>query len=244
MTKNLKQFFFATGLVMAATAATSVNATVIDFTGGTAFGQNGSTCTTTNTTACNSVDYYEENGFVFDFIGALAYVGNYYGANNSVVHSHWIGSGLTSMEIRKVGGGTFDLNYFILTSNTSVGGGTATGAEETYVEAWKNGTMLERLLLTPDTWGFASVNNVNQPRQTDPKMFLSSNFDSVDVVKFKSASTVHGTPNHVHDAFCFGMDMFYIDEQAPTPPPSVPAPTPLMLLGLGLAALFGRSARK
>ena len=69
------------------------------------------------------------------------------------------------MEIRKVGGGFFDLNYFILTSNTKNGGGAANGTEKTYVEAWKNGVMLEQVLLTPDSWGFVGVHNVSSPLQ-------------------------------------------------------------------------------
>jgi hypothetical protein len=227
---------------VALTAAASSQAAIIDFTGGKAYSSNGTVCNTTNTARCSGVDYYEEEGFIFDFIGANESVGNYYGNGNSVVHSHW-NSGLKSMEIRKVGGGFFDLNYFILTSNTKNGGGAANGTEKTYVEAWKNGVMLEQVLLTPDSWGFVGVHNVSSPLQTDPKMFLSSKFDSVDVVKFKSASTVHGTPNHVHDAFCFGMDMFFIDEPAPGVP-GVPAPLPLVLFGLGFAALFARMQRK
>ena len=163
-------------------------AAIIDFTGGTAYLNGGGTCNTTDSTSCSSVDYYEEDGFIFDFIGSYEYVGDYYNANNSVVHAHWQ-LGLESMEIRKVGGGSFDLNYFVLTSNTIVGGGWANGLEETYVEAWANGVMLERLLLTPDTWGFVGINNVGSPLQTDPQMYMSSNFDAVDTVRFTSAST-------------------------------------------------------
>lgn len=217
-------------------------AAIIDFTGGTAYLNSGASCNTTDVTLCSSVDYYEEDGFVFDFIGSFEYVGNYYNASNSVVHAHWQ-NGLQAMEIKKSNGGVFDLNYFILTSNTIVGGGWASGAEETYVEAWAGGVMLERLLLTPDTWGFVGVNNIGSPLQTDPQIYLSSNFDAVDTVRFTSASTVHGQPGHQHDAFCFGMDMFFIDQAAPDFN-DVPAPASIALLGLGLLALSSRSLKR
>ncbi|MBZ9611904.1 hypothetical protein [Rheinheimera maricola] len=217
-------------------------AAIIDFSGGTAYQNGGGTCSATDVTLCGSVDYYEEDGFIFDFIGSYEYVGNYYNATNSVVHAHWQ-NGLQAMEIRKDGGGVFDLNYFILTSNTIVGGGWASGVEETYVEAWAGGVMLERLLLTPDTWGFVGVNNITSPLQTDPQIYLSSNFDAVDTVRFTSASTVHGQPGHVHDAFCFGMDMFFIDQAAPGSNP-VPVPASIALLTLGLIALSTRSSKR
>lgn len=217
-------------------------AAIIDFTGGTAYLNGGGTCNTTDTSLCYSVDYYEEDGFIFDFIGSYEYVGDYYNATNSVVHAHWQ-LGLQAMEIRKVGGGVFDLNYFVLTSNTIVGGGWASGLEETYVEAWAGGVMLERLLLTPDTWGFVGINNIGSPLQTDPQMYMSANFDAVDTVRFTSASTVHGQPGHVHDAYCFGMDMFYIDQAAPEPNP-VPAPASLALLTLGVLGFAARVSKR
>ncbi len=88
------------------------NATIIEFTSGTSYLDGGGTCTTT---PCWGVDYYEEDGFIFDFIGTSTgdSVGDYYGAGNEVIHSHWDGL-MSAMEIRKSGGGTFDLNYFVL----------------------------------------------------------------------------------------------------------------------------------
>ncbi|MGI5308232.1 PEP-CTERM sorting domain-containing protein [Rheinheimera sp. WS51] len=238
----MKQFLL--NLILSGALAFSAfsNAAIIDFSGGTAYLGNGGTCAVSDSASCNNVDYYEEDGFIFDFIGSHEFIGDYYGASNAVVHAHW-SNALSAMEIKKIGGGFFDLNYFILTSNTSVGGGWATGDEETYVEAWSGGVMLERMLLTPDTWGFVGINNVGSPLQTDPQIFLSANFDAVDTVRFTSASTVHGQPGHVHDAFCFGMDMFYIDQAAPIAE-GVPAPATLALFGLGLMGLFSRVFRK
>ncbi|WNO60208.1 PEP-CTERM sorting domain-containing protein [Rheinheimera sp. MMS21-TC3] len=238
----MKQFLVNVTLSSALMFSAVSNAAIIDFAGGTAHLANGGACAASDTSSCGNVDYYEEDGFIFDFIGSNEFIGNYYGASNAVVHAHW-NRGLSAMEIKKAGGGLFDLNYFILTSNTIVGGGWASGVEETYVEAWNGGVLLERMLLTPDSWGFVGINNVGSPLQNDPQIFLSANFDAVDTVKFTSASTVHGQPGHVHDAYCFGMDMFYIDQAAPIAE-GVPAPATLALFGLGFMGLFSRVFRK
>ncbi len=92
--------------------------------------------------------------------------------------------------------------------------------------------MLERTLLTPDTWGFVGVNNVTSPLQTDPQIYLSSNFDAVDTVRFTSDT-------HVHDAYCFGMDEFFINEIAP-PRTDIPEPSTIAILALGLFGLASR----
>src|SRR5262245_6304457 len=110
----------------------AAEAAQITFTGGNVVRLDASTETTNNTVVWDNVDYYEEDGFKLDFLpnGGSAdfatHIGNYYSAGNDVIHGHWDGGGfgnLTSIEITKIGGGTFDLNYFILTSNTQVGGG-------------------------------------------------------------------------------------------------------------------------
>jgi hypothetical protein len=90
------------------------DAAVIDFTGGTAYLSDGTTRITNNLFVYDSVDYYIEDGFKYDFIGGNGIVGNYYSTGtgsetvqNDVIHAHWWG-GLTSMVITKVGGGTFN----------------------------------------------------------------------------------------------------------------------------------------
>ena len=218
---------------------TSASAAVIDFTGGTAYLAGGGTAVTTSgAEVIWPTDYYVENGFRLDFINTSPangeYIGDYYGPdatgnNNDVIHGHWApGHGdMTAIEITKIGGGTFDLNYFILTSNTQIGGGAATGNELAYIEAWIGGVMTHRQLLPPESWGWVGVHNPGA-LQNDPAIFLGSQFDSVDLVRF----TVD------NDVYCFGMDEFYIDEPAPAPEPGT-----LALIGLGLAGLFVRRRR-
>ena len=220
----------------------SASAVVIDFTGGTAYLTDGSSGTTSTAHDWYSpTDYYIENGFKLDFVnsqGGGEYIGDYYGADasgnlNDVIHGHWapLHGDMTAVEITKVGGGTFDLNYFILTSNCEIGGGDATGNEVTYIEAWVGGVMTHSQLLPPDSWGWDGVSSPG-PLQNDPQIFLGSQFDAVDLVRFTIGNTVD----------CFGMDEFYIDEPAPV----IPEPSTIaiwsVLGGLGLAV--GRYRRR
>jgi len=139
--------------------------------------------------------------------------------SNDVIHGHWgVGfADMTSIEITKVGGGTFDFNYFVLTSNTLNPGGPATGAEIVYAQAWLSGSQLgSDVKLPSEDWGLATTTNV----------FFDSTFDAVDKVVITSPMTQFA---------CFGMDAFYIDQAAPVSP--VPEPSSLSLLALGLGGL-------
>jgi hypothetical protein len=199
--------------------APAARATVIDFTGGTVTRLDSSTETTSNSVSWDNVDYYEENGFRLDFLpdsgstGFASHVGNYYGAGNDVIHTHWSTGdfgGVTEVRITKIGGGTFDLNYFILTSNTDTGGSLASGLES----AWIKNNMGYEQLLPVENWGFPAT-----------QIFLGSDFDSVTAVSFFVKNAVD----------CFGMDEFFIDEPAP---PAVPdSGATLSLLGLAMIAL-------
>ena len=186
-----------------------------------------STETTNNSVVWDNVDFYEEDGFRLDFLpdagssGFASNIGNYYGAGNDVIHSHWETGDygeVTAIEITKVGGGTFDLNYFVLTSNTDTGGAPASGLEEAWIEGFVGNVSTGAAVKLPSQdWGFPAS-----------QILLGPQFDSVDVVRFFVTNAVD----------CFGMDEFFIDEPAP-----VAEPTTLLLSGLGLAALAYRRRR-
>jgi hypothetical protein len=214
-------------LALAGLTAATTEAAQITFTGGTVTRLDASTETTNNTVIWDNVDFYEEDGFRLDFIpnagsaGFATNIGNYYNAGNDVIHAHWATGnfgGITAIEITKVGGGTFDLNYFILTSNTDTGGAPASGLEEAWVEGFVGAVSTGAAVkLPPEDWGFPAS-----------PILLGAQFDNVDVVRFFVTNTVD----------CFGMDEFFIDEPAP-----VAEPATLLLSGLGLAGLAYRRRR-
>jgi hypothetical protein len=231
---RLRMIGFALAGLLAWTAAPS-HAAIVTFTGGTVTRLDTSTETTNNTANWDNVDYYEEDGFRLDFLPNTATlfstnVGDYYGAGNDVIHSHWATGNfgtVTSIEITKVGGGTFDLNYFILTSNTDFGGGPASGNERAFIQGFdslNNPTGLPQLLPV-ENWGFPAT-----------QIFLGAAFDAVERVVFTVENSVD----------CFGMDEFYIDEQAPgvVPEPASVAVWSLLgvVVGLGVYRRRGRNA--
>ena len=202
------------------------NASIIDFTGGTAYLVDGGEVTTDTTAVWGATDYYIEDEFVLDFIGGGGIIGDYYNAGNDVIHGHWstgpFGS-LTEIRIFKEDHSTFDLNYFELTSNTDTGGWHASGSEQTYVAAFDStDTQIgSSVLLDPDNWGFDGDN---------PQIVLGSDFDNASYVSIFAANEVH----------CFGMDMFYINQAAPT----VPEPSTILLMGVGILGLAGFSCKR
>ncbi|MDP3296244.1 MAG: hypothetical protein Q8N09_01410 [Thermodesulfovibrionia bacterium] len=130
---------FLTGLLttlfLLATVGMS-NGVIVDFAGGTATLNDGTTVVTTNTGLWNSiVDYYVEDGIKVDFIGGYGTIGDYYSIGsgtgggppyeNSVIHAHLFTD--ISVFFSKVDSSSFDLNYVDMTSNTEVGGDLATG---------------------------------------------------------------------------------------------------------------------
>jgi hypothetical protein len=215
-------------LLIGALMTFSAKAAVISFTGGTVTDQYNVTSTTTGGSMYFNVVSYVENGFQLNYVSSSGNynaqtIGDYYGTSNDVIHGHWLG-GLESIDIFNVSGSTFDLNYFIITSNTSIGGGHSTGDEHIYVQGYRNGQAVTAPYLLPsDDWGIDTVANV----------ILSNEFDNIDLFR------IYG-----EGAFCFGMDAFYINEAAPNVEgviigqPAIPEPNVTTLLPLGLATLL------
>ena len=110
---------------------------------------------------------------------------------------------MDTLVFTSVNGDAFDLNYYILTSNTEQGGGPATGNEDTYIIASIDGvTESFRQKLPSEDWGIDVYREI----------YLGPEFDGIKSFWFDSEG---GT-------YCFGMDKFYVD-LAP-PEPSTPNP--------------------
>jgi PEP-CTERM motif len=212
------------------------NALVLDFAGGTAYLSDGTSVATTNNSSYGGVDYYIEDGFKVDFIGGTGNIGNYYAISlgnpgnieEAVLHAHW--SSLTEIHFSYVSGQVFDLNYMDLTSNTTVGGGLASGDELSYVTSSTGSSML----LPSSDWGMGYLFTGVADNDATPieRLWLDSNYDGITSFSVTS-----------QNASCFGLDNFYLDQEAPPVDP-VPEPATMFLFGIGLVGLVGSRIKK
>ncbi len=186
-------------LLMSSLLVCSSFATVVTFTGGTAYDGSGNIIgVTSNQSSFYGVKSYIEGDFELTYVvgeggnyGSQT-VGNYYGSGD-VIHGHWIG-GLTSIDIVRTNGAAFDLQYLALTSNTSQGGGPHTDNETIYIQGYYQGTVVTPQFMLPgEDWG-----------NTYQDIIFPESFNLVDFV------TITGS-----GAFCYGMDNFVFDEPIP-----------------------------
>ena len=162
---------------------------------------------------------------------------------NDVIHGHW--TAISAIEISLQNNNPFDLQYFQITSNTSVGGQPATNEENIGIQGYLNGSSVTEIYALPSVdWGAASTRDV----------FLPSSFDNVDkvVIFDRGVSATHtgnsSCPECGNSGFCFGMDNFVFDEAVPnslvqgngTTLPVVPEANSLLFLTLALLPLFRR----
>src|SRR5690606_141353 len=153
-------------------------------------------------TGYSSVTVYTESNFrmVVSPEDASVTIGDYYGVKEGVIHGHWkaMGGNMERLYFSRESGEAFDLNYYVLTTNSEYGGAPATGAEDTYIIASKNGvTESSRAKLPAEDWGIDKVREI----------YLGPEFDGIKTFWFYSEG---GT-------YCFGMDKFYVDLDPPAP---------------------------
>lgn len=188
---------------------TSAQATLIDFTGGTAQRCGGAGSFVTDDVTpydFQCVDSYTENGFRFDFAnngdGFSTSVGNYFNNGTDVFHGH--APGLSLITLSAIDGSLFSLESFRLT---------------TLVDTWSVNALSDGVnvsasqLLPEEAWGAA-------PGQgTNPLIVLGAGFTNVKSITFTGLTGG------------IGFDDFSVVKT------SVPEPTSVALLALSIAGI-------
>ena len=223
-------------------------AAIVTFTGGTGYLESGDTIITTTTSQNYGVISYQEQSVILEYVSptedwSFQTVGDYYDVGNDVIHGHW--NAISAIEISLQNNNPFDLQYFQITSNTSVGGQPATNEENIGIQGYLNGSSVTEIYALPSVdWGAANTRDV----------FLPSSFDNVDkvVIFDRGASGTHtgnsSCPECGNSGFCFGMDNFVFDEAVPNSLiqgngealPVVPEANSLLFLTVALLPLFRR----
>lgn len=223
-------------------------AAIVTFTGGTANLESGGTIITTTTSKNYGVISYQEQSVILEYVSptedwSFQTVGDYYEVGNDVIHGHW--NAISTIEISLQNNTPFDLQYFQITSNTSVGGQPATNEENIGIQGYLNGSPATEAYGLPSVdWGAASARDV----------FLPSSFNNVDkvIIFDRGISGTHtgnsDCPDCGNSGFCFGMDNFVFDEAVPNSLiqgngaalPVVPEANTLLFLTLGLLPLLRR----
>ena len=193
-----------------------VKAAIVTFDGGIATTLADEQIELTNNSQVSNVDFYQEGTVILTYNLSNASqetswqtVGDYYGVQDSVIHGHW--TELNSIQIERENNAAFDLQYFQITSNTSVGGGAATDTENIAIQGFLNGEAVTELFGLPSVdWGVNEIQDV----------FLPDSFNNVDKVLITDRGTlgVHTGGSDCptcNSAFCFGMDNFVFDEVVP-----------------------------
>lgn len=213
--------------------ASTANAAMIDFTGGTVYRNNGASAVTNGTTNFDNASYYVEDGFKLEFIFSSTpdsfgtHVGNYYNTGNDVFHAHWDSSPygeVSEIRVSKLDGTTFDLGGFRVSTNTANGGGISDGNEMVWVNSSKQN---EIFTVESDDWGLGSG--------TDPLITIADTNTLFDDISWFSFSN-----DALSSAVGLGLDNFFLDEAGDPngeDPTAVPEPATLAILALGLAGL-------
>ncbi len=198
------------------------NAVFIDFYGGTVFYGDGTSAETDDMATYYGVDYYVEDGFKIDFVGAdTGIIGDFYRGQDSVLHAHWDGGSLSSIEVSMLDGSLFDLNTMALTSNTEWGGMASTGNESTFLTA-SNGSAM---LLPSSDWGIDYLMD-GSPGDGVENVLFGNSYNGISSFTITS-----------DNGYCFGIGNF--EAEAP-----VPEPATVVLFSIGLAGLFGAGVRR